>query len=189
MQSEKKRMLCPEDGSELQTTDYKGVPIDECPRCHGRWFDRDELRKAKDRTDDDLRWLDFDPFGNEADRFTMPSKGKRCPRDSTQMNTLSYERSGVVIDRCPNCQGIWLSHGAFENIVRHLGRLLSTKQAAELRTDTLSQLVEVVAGPEGVISEVRDFFAVLKMLRLRLAVEHREIAEAADRIYQLSPLK
>ena len=105
------------------------------------------------------------------------------------MITLTYERSGVVIDRCPNCQGIWLSHGAFENIVRYLGRLLSTKPAAELRTDTLTQLVEVVAGPEGVVSEVRDFFAVLKMLRLRLAVEHHEIAQAAQRIYQLSPLK
>ena len=189
MQSEKKRMLCPEDGSELQTTDYKGVPIDVCPRCHGRWFDRDELRKAKDRTDDDLRWLDFDPFGKEADRFTIPSEGKRCPRDAAEMNALTYEQSGVVIDRCPRCQGIWLNHDEFEKIVHYLERLLLTKPAAELRTDTLKQLVEVVAGPEGVVSEVRDFFAVLKMLQLRLSIERPEIAEAAVKIYRYSPLK
>jgi Zn-finger nucleic acid-binding protein len=46
----------------LRRTDYHGIRRDECPRCLGRWIDRDELRRAKGRTDRDLRWLDFDPF-------------------------------------------------------------------------------------------------------------------------------
>ncbi len=182
-------MRCPEDKSELHPTDYKGVSIEECPKCLGRWFDRDELREAKDRTDDDLRWLDFDPFAEEADRFAVPSKGKRCPKDSTGMEALTYERSGVVIDRCPRCRGLWLNHGEFEKIVQYLERIVSSETSPELARDALKQLIKIPVGPEGAISEVRDFFAILKLLEQRLAVEHPRTAKAADRLYRLSPLK
>ena len=182
-------MRCPEDSAELQTADYKGVPIAECPQCLGRWFDRDELKKAKDRTDEDLRWLDFDPFGAEADRFAVQGEQKRCPKDAAWMDALTYERSGVVIDRCSRCHGIWLNHGEFEKLVRYLEGVLLAKPASELTRDALRQLVEIVTGPEGVASGVRDFLAVLKMLELRLAREHPAIAEATDKIYRFSPLK
>ncbi len=182
-------MQCPEDASELQTADYKGVPIGECPQCLGRWFDRDELKKAKDRTDEDLRWLDFDPFGADADRFAVRTQGKQCPKDSARMAALTYERSGVVIDRCPRCHGIWLNHGEFEKIVRYLEGVLLAKPASELTRDALKQLGEIVTGPEGVGSGVRDFLAVLKMLELRLSFEHPAVAEAADKIYRLFPIK
>lgn len=182
-------MRCPEDRSELETADYKGVPLKECPKCRGRWFDRDELRKAKDRTDDDLRWLDFDPFAEEADRFAVPSKGKRCPKDSTAMEALTYERSGVVIDRCPRCRGVWLNHGEFEKIIQYLEQIVSSEPSPQLAQDALKQLVTIPAGPKGVISEVRDFLAILQLLAQRLAVEHPRTAKAADRLYRLSPLK
>ncbi|HXK37207.1 MAG TPA: zf-TFIIB domain-containing protein, partial [Candidatus Paceibacterota bacterium] len=60
-------MNCPECEVPLRRTDCYGVNIDECPKCLGRWFDRDELRRAKDRTDEDLRWMDFDPFARDAE--------------------------------------------------------------------------------------------------------------------------
>lgn len=182
-------MQCPEDGAELHTVDYRSVPFQECPRCLGRWFDRGELNKAKDRTDDDLRWLDFEPFGKEADRVAVQTEGKRCPKDSAWMDALTYERSGVVIDRCPRCQGIWLNHGEFEKLVRYLEDVLLAKPAGELSRDAVHQLVEIVTGPDGIASGVRDFVAVLKMLELRLAFEHPAIAATTQKIYRLSPLK
>ena len=79
-------MKCPDCQTQLHQFDYKGVRIDECPKCKGRWFDRGELKTAKDRTDDDLRWLDFDPFGAEADRYAVASsKTLLCPNCSTRM--------------------------------------------------------------------------------------------------------
>lgn len=110
-------MKCPNHNAALGQINYRGILIDECPTCKGRWGDRDELRKAKDSTDDDLRWLDFDPFGTEAGRFEVPSKGLLCPKCSTKMVSLTYETSKVTIDKCLQCHGIWLDHGEFEAII------------------------------------------------------------------------
>lgn len=182
-------MKCPDCSSGLEETDYRGLRLDECPRCRGRWFDRDELRQAKDRTDDDLRWLDFDPFGQEAGRFAIRSERDLCPRCETPMASLTYETSRVVIDKCEQCQGIWLNHGEFEKIIKYLYKIVSSKKAADYVKEAQTQFVEVFTGPEGTISEIRDFLAVLTLLRLRIAVEQPGIADAADTIYRYSPFK
>ena len=36
-------MRCPKCGGHLVTTKLKGVQIDQCPDCHGIWFDAGEL--------------------------------------------------------------------------------------------------------------------------------------------------
>lgn len=72
-------MNCPDCQAPLRQTDYHEVHIDECPQCLGRWFDRNELRRAKDRTDNYLRWLDFDPFARGAGD-PPAATGRLCPR-------------------------------------------------------------------------------------------------------------
>jgi Zn-finger nucleic acid-binding protein len=182
-------MLCPECQIPLDETDYLGIRIDECPRCRGRWFDRDELRKAKDRTDDDLRWLDFDPFEPEAGPAPVHPAARLCPLCQVPMITVPFEKSGVVIDRCDECHGVWLRHQEFEKIVDYLDGIVSTKTASEYAEEARKEFAEIFAGPEGLISEIRDYLAVLRLLRLRVAVENPRIADAVDRIYRLSPFK
>ncbi len=181
-------MKCPDHHTELGQINYRGILIDECPTCKGRWFDRDELRKAKDSTDDDLRWLDFDPFGTEAGRFEVPSKGRLCPKCSTKMASLTYETSRVTIDKCPQCHGIWLDHGEFEAIVKHLEKTVSSETASEYAQDAFRQFLQVATGPEGAISEVRDFLAVMKLLELRIGVENPRVAGMIQKISQYFPL-
>ncbi len=38
-----------------------------------------------------------------------------CPRCATPMST--YERSGVQIDQCPDCRGMFLDRGELERLV------------------------------------------------------------------------
>jgi Zn-finger nucleic acid-binding protein len=182
-------MKCPDCQSSLQETDYRGIRIDECPECRGRWFARDELREAKDRTDDDLRWLDFDPFLDEATPYEVRSEGRQCPTCARAMGSMTYETSGVVIDKCAGCHGIWLNHGEFEKIVEHLEQIVSSETASEFIRTAGKQASQIVTGPEGPISEIRDFLAVLRLLELRLAVEHPRIANAVQAVYGLSPFK
>jgi len=182
-------MQCPDCRTALLETEYLGIRIDECPNCRGRWFDRDELRKAKDRTDDDLRWLDFDPFGPEAGPAPADATGRLCPRCQVTMRTVPYEKSDVVIDRCDQCHGVWLSHQQFERIVDYLDRIVSGTTASEYAKEARKELAEIFTGPEGPLSEIRDYLAVLHLLRLRVAVEHPKIAHAVDRIYRMSPFK
>ena len=164
-------MNCPNCGGNLERHDLEGVSIDECERCRGRWFDRGELRQAKDSQDPDIVWLDFDPFGDDAEALSTASEGKECPKCGWQMNSLTYRKSGVVIDKCENCRGVWLDHEEFEHIVEHLRELVDTTSAGEYAGKTFQQLLEILVGPEGPVSETKDFLAAYRMLKLRMAVE------------------
>lgn len=182
-------MKCPACQGKLEPIDCKGIEVDECVSCKGRWFDRDELRRAKDKEDDDIRWLDFDPFGEDAEKLSVPSEGRICPKCSKQMSSLKYSASGIIIDKCSSCGGIWLDHGEFERIVKYLEDLVLTKPAGQYTKDTFKQFVEILTGPEGVISEAKDFLAVLNLLQMRIAVENPKVAESAQKIYQYTPFK
>ena len=182
-------MKCPDCIVELRQTDHHGVHIDECPRCLGRWFDRDELRRAKDRSDPDLRWLDFDSFARNTVASPAASRGRLCPRCSVEMGVIAYETSGVLIDKCDRCQGIWLDHGEFEKIVKHLEDEVSSETVSQYRKDVRKQFAQIVTGHEGPVSELRDFFAVLNLLEMRLAVEHATLARSVEDLYLASPFK
>ena len=180
-------MECPACHGSLRQTDYHGINIDECPSCLGRWFDRDELRRAKDSTDEYLRWLDFDPFDIVG---PAPSPTARvCPRCSLKMRVIEYETSDVRIDKCLNCHGVWLDHDEFERIVKHLQTETRTETAAEYRKDVARQFAQIFTGPEGPISELRDYFTALNLLEMRLGVERPELVAAVQQIYLSSPFK
>ena len=93
-------MNCPDCEGTLETIDFNGVKIDECTKCKGRWFDRGELRLAKDKKDDDIRWLDFDPFGKDAEELSVASEGKECPKCSKKMKSLTYRKSKIFFHSC-----------------------------------------------------------------------------------------
>jgi Zn-finger nucleic acid-binding protein len=38
-----------------------------------------------------------------------------CPRDGAPL--VEVERSGVLIDACPTCRGVWLDRGELEKLV------------------------------------------------------------------------
>lgn len=42
-----------------------------------------------------------------------------CPVDSTQLRRI--ERSGIHVDACPSCRGIWLDRGELDKIVEQEG--------------------------------------------------------------------
>jgi hypothetical protein len=39
----------------------------------------------------------------------------RCPKDGAELQEITYQ--GVVLDRCPECKGVWLDQGEFRTIV------------------------------------------------------------------------
>lgn len=182
-------MICPGCRNELQPFDLKGIVIQECPGCKGKWFKRDQLRLAKDRQDDHLRWLDFDPFGRDAEGLSVASEGKICPECVKPMSSLMYRQSNIVIDKCPLCEGIWLDHGELARIIRHLEQVLIAESGKEYVKETFKQFIEIFRGQEGIISEVKDFLAVFYLLRLKIASDHPKLAGASKFIYRYTPFK
>lgn len=183
-------LKCPKCEHNLKPIDYKGVKLDECENCKGKWFDRDELRKAKDRTDDDLRWLDFDLFDETANKFTTTTPSQLiCPKDGSEMTSLTYEDSKVTIDKCNQCQGVWLDNQEFEKIIKYLENIVISTPASEYAKETVKEFSEILTGPENRISEIKDFLSVLWFFQLRLAVENPWTIELSDKINKYSPLR
>ena len=181
-------MNCSNCQNELDQIDFRGIVINECSSCHGRWFDREELQKAKDNTDEDLCWIDFDPFTKKEKHFNVtPDEGGMCPKCSKEMVSLAYANSGVIIKKCERCRGVWLGEGEFKKLIAYLENLVTTHSASEYVVDSFKQFLEIVTGPDDRISEVKDFLVVLKLLKLRAAIEHSKIAELTNKIYQYLP--
>ncbi|MDO8610047.1 MAG: zf-TFIIB domain-containing protein [bacterium] len=179
---------CPHCKIDLKQKEYKGLRLDECPECSGIWFDRDELRKAKDNTDDDMRWLDYDPFiVNKKSNLTKTSK--LCPLCNQSMNEVTYDKSKVKVDICSICKGVWLDKNEIDKIFAYLQDLIVTKTSKKYAEATIEELKEIVVGPESKLSEIRDFIVVANLLQLRYVVEHPWIINLSNAIYTYWPLK
>jgi hypothetical protein len=52
-------MRCPKCGTRLQQHSLHGVSVEECPSCHGMWFDQGELEELGRRENEGwiARWL------------------------------------------------------------------------------------------------------------------------------------
>jgi len=70
---EENRMECPKCNGNMEVKNIENVEIDCCSKCAGVWFDQNELGKAKDQTEPDLNWMDFEIWKHE-DRFKFSHK-------------------------------------------------------------------------------------------------------------------
>ena len=76
------------------------VVVDRCGHCNGLWFDAAELDRAI---------LQILPPGAEPPEDRIPERGRstrRCPRCTDWLRTAGW--SGLVLDRCPQCRGLFV---------------------------------------------------------------------------------
>src|SRR3989344_2264128 len=105
-------MTCPICKVHLDQAVLSGVEVDYCPKCLGLWFEEEEVRWAKDLKDRDLNWLDIDLWKDE-DKFLISPGQKLCPQDRLPLYETGYGDSGIKVDLCNICHGIWLDRGEF----------------------------------------------------------------------------
>jgi Zn-finger nucleic acid-binding protein len=180
-------MNCPDCKNILKSVECKGIAIQECAKCGGKWFKRDELRRVETKEDDGLRWIDFEPFSKSAEKLGVSPEGKVCPECLKEMGSLTYKESSVVIDKCPVCRGVWLGRGELAKIVLYLKNLVDTASAGELSKGTFKEFFKIFTFHEDVVSEVKDLFAVFYLLELRIALGNPGLANAVQKLYQTAP--
>ena len=112
-------MQCPNDNENLEKVLFHNVEVDYCPKCLGVWFDKDELRLAKDDKDKQLNWLDFDLWRDKG-KFEVMRVSKFCPVDRVGLVEIEYNGSKTKIDFCKNCGGVWLDRGEFKQLINYL---------------------------------------------------------------------
>ena len=179
---------CPECHEPLSAVTADGLAADECPTCGGVWFDSGELRLAKDATDAELNWLDFEIW-QHADDFAAKASERPCPGCGAGMISLLYGDTGVEIDHCPKCRGTWLDGDEFARIIDSLEKEVNTKSLSQYLKESLQEAKEVVTGPESVLSEWKDFTTLLKLMKYRLFVENPTLLNAIISVQRTNPLQ
>lgn len=175
--------LCPRCKTALTPSQVDDLKLEICFSCHGTWFDRGELAHAKDIALPDGDWLDFDIW-KHSDRFTINAGPVNCPSCSKRLCRLQYGDTHVEIDVCPTCHGVWLDEAELSKIVEALDQEINAKSFGKYMKAALAEAVEIVNGPESVAREWKDFRHVMRLMIMRLFVEHPHLAEAMNTAQQ-----
>ncbi len=114
-------MQCPQCAASLQSTVYEDVPMHTCNTCGGEFVGGEEFRRIvdnrKERFDAEIRdqLAACKPaFGAEA---SQPERSLPCPACGQSMKVANYAGdSGIFVDRCDVCSGLWLDHAELEKV-------------------------------------------------------------------------
>lgn len=164
-------MECPNDKEQLEKVLFHDVEVDYCPKCLGLWFDKDELRLAKDDKDKQLNWIDVDLWRDKK-KFQVSRGDKHCPVDRTGLVEVKYDQSKTKVDFCKMCQGVWLDRGEFKQIVNYLRSKSDYHILNRYSKNIVSELWEVFSGPETLRSELEDFLTLIKLFKYKFVVQH-----------------
>lgn len=114
-------MYCPQCHALLKTIEYEGVEIETCSGCQGEWLDDGELGHVAQ-----AREVLFNKEERRAIAAATKISGVRledvdrdltCPKCGGQTDAINYGGdTGIIIDRCTGCRGIWLDRGELEKI-------------------------------------------------------------------------
>ncbi|MBU2579168.1 zf-TFIIB domain-containing protein [Patescibacteria group bacterium] len=169
-------MICPICKIHFKKEIFYGAEIDYCPQCLGLWFGKDELQETKDEKDKDLNWLDIDLWQDEK-KFKISKTIRVCPSCSVPLYEVSYGDSGILVNVCNLCQGIWLDRGEFKNIVAYLKRKKQYEVLNNYFKNLIAEGIEIFIGPETFHNELNDFLGILKLLKYKFAVQHPSISK------------
>ena len=143
---------CPRDGTELKVEHHRGIEVDHCPTCNGRWLDHHELEL-----------LEATAAPHEEYRKGMIDYAKRsselnCPVCGKEMLAFNYRAYNLEIDTCEEEHGFWLDAGE-EGAVRDVmeDRVRGLERAADAEESWARFLGRV--GNRGVWDNIKDFFS------------------------------
>jgi uncharacterized protein len=174
-------MECPNDNEQLEKVLFHNVEVDYCPKCLGIWFDKDELRLAKDDKDKELNWVDVDLWRDKT-KFRVSRKDKHCPVDRAGLIEVNYDESKTKIDFCKMCGGVWLDRGEFKQIMNYLKNKSDYEVLHRYAKNLVVQLWEVFSGPEKFRSELEDFLTLLKLFNYKFVEQHSHIKALIDEL-------
>ncbi|MBS3764615.1 MAG: zf-TFIIB domain-containing protein [Planctomycetes bacterium] len=133
------RKTCPKCGTESlipAVLKRSGIEIDRCNECHGIWLEGGELE---------------DLLGELSVDFHVPSRAtsgsKRCPECDEPLYVVGYPHTGIIIDICKKCGGVWLDHGEYGQIRKalHMLKDLGWPRRGE-KDNLLRRLVSYISG-------------------------------------------
>jgi Zn-finger nucleic acid-binding protein len=139
------------------------MTIDMCASCGGAFFDHGELAKIARKHAEQFEKLEALVEPRRAEREPAAAGATAaCPGCGTQMQTYEYAYcSGITLDRCPNCSGIWVDEGELEAIGKHIE---AGDRLAQEDADRIAPLLAGLAGEDASERQMHCVSAVVGML-------------------------
>ncbi|MCA9198562.1 MAG: zf-TFIIB domain-containing protein [Planctomycetales bacterium] len=110
-------MLCPNCNCQLKAISLHGEPVDRCSICDGQWFKQRDSGAASGHVLTMVLGRMSIVTGGPDGKHQRSSKDRQCPSCFIRMSTVDYAYdSGIQINRCDNCAGVWLDQGQLESI-------------------------------------------------------------------------
>lgn len=163
-------MICPKCKIGLEKAIFYNTEVDYCPKCLGIFFEQDELRQAKDERDRDLRWLDIDLWADKT-KFKTNYGIRNCPKCRLPLYEVYYGDSGIIVDVCNLCEGIWLDRGEFKKIIEYLKRKADYEILNNYLKVLSEEFWEIFSGPENLRDEILDFLTVFKIINYKFLIQ------------------
>jgi len=179
---------CPKCDLELKVKVIGPIDVDECDSCKGIWLEKGELKQTEELADPNLNWMDFEIW-KHLEHFKSTQSDLRCPVCNAATVVIEYGHTGVEINCCRKCQGIWLEKDELPNIIAALEDELSQKTFAEYFHQSIEEAKEVVTGHKSFMSEWKDLSSIFKLMQYRLFVEKPKLIETLTDLNTLNPFK
>jgi Zn-finger nucleic acid-binding protein len=114
-------MQCPQCAATLEAAEYEGVPIHTCNTCGGEFVGGEEFRRIVDNRKERFDAAMKDELAESKPSFgavsTQPKRALPCPACGQAMKVANYAGdSGIFVDRCDVCSGLWLDHEELEKV-------------------------------------------------------------------------
>jgi len=113
-------MLCPRDGTQLETKKYEAeIEVDACAACRGTWLDAGELEAIQKAVERDHSRRAPSPMQSVKDSYVAVEQGiaapAHCPKCKGTLEKRPFGMgSQIVIDECPDGCGVWLDGGELQ---------------------------------------------------------------------------
>ncbi len=124
-------MICPTCNSDMIVVEHNRIELDYCTNCRGVWFDSGELELLLESMN--LEGADLF-LGNILDSVEAKSseKKRRCPTCGRKMNkTMIGQDREVLIDICPQGDGVWFDGGEVGELIRQVAEKPSRREGSQ----------------------------------------------------------
>ena len=114
-------MKCPNCNSLLRSITYEGIAIETCNTCGGEYLDAGELghvvRAREVRFNENERRAIAAAVKITPVELKDVDRDLTCPKCGGQTDAINYGGdTGIIIDRCTGCSGVWLDKEELEKI-------------------------------------------------------------------------
>lgn len=119
---------CPNCGCPLTLRPFFAVDVGVCPACAGLWFGSGQLERLREASCDTWKRIESEVFLRER---TSDHGVRYCPHCREPLFRYQYMyRSGILLDECNRCGGIWVDDGELAKMSAFLDEARSEPEDA-----------------------------------------------------------